>query len=252
VAAASGEGYFPFMENDLQQLIQQGRQAFERRNYAEALASFRQVLAQNPNFADIRHLTGLCLSFLGQNESAVQEFDAAVQLNDKYVEAHLNRAIVLTELGRYDEAHRSFERAGRFETETEGPFPALISARLANSHMGLGDLYLEAGAPTQAAEQYRTALTMRPRFHDIRNKLAQALLQVGDLDAASAELETVLAGNPRFLAARLNLGLVHFRRGELNAAAREWELAREQQPNNPQVRAYLTMLERKSVEPSNT
>src|SRR5688572_860944 len=88
---------FRIMENDLQQVIQQGRQAFERRNYAEALASFRQVLDQNPNFADIRHLAGLCLSFLGQNESAVQEFDAAVRLNDKYVEAHLNRAIVLTE-----------------------------------------------------------------------------------------------------------------------------------------------------------
>jgi Tfp pilus assembly protein PilF len=117
--------------------------------------------------------------------------------------------------------------------------------------MSLGDLYLEAGAPTQAAEQYRTALTMRPRFHDIRNRLAQALLQLGDLDTASVELETVLKGNPRFLAARLNLGLVHFRRGQHQAAAREWELARDQQPNNPQVRAYLTMLERKTAQPSN-
>lgn len=239
------------MDSDLHQLIQQGRQAFEQRNYADALAAFRQVLDHNPNFADIRHQAGLCLSFLGQNESAVLEFDAALRLNDRYVEAHLNRAIVLTELGRYEEAHHSFERAGRFETETEGPFPALISARLANSHMGLGDLYLEAGAPTQAAEQYRTALTMRPRFHDIRNKLAQALLQLGDLDAAAAELETVLGGNQRFLAARLNLGLVHFRRGDFNAAAHEWVIAREQQPNNPQVRAYLTMLERKTVHPSN-
>ncbi|MEX2285194.1 MAG: tetratricopeptide repeat protein [Gemmatimonadota bacterium] len=239
------------MDSDLNQLIQQGRHAFEERNYVDALAAFRKVLDQNPDFADVRHLAGLCLSFLGQNESAVLEFDAALRLNDRYVEAHLNRAIVLTELGRYDEAHRSFERAGRFETETEGPFPALISARLANSHMSLGDLYLEAGAPTQAAEQYRTALTMRPRFHDIRNRLAQALLQLGDLDTASIELETVLKGNPRFLAARLNLGLVHFRRGDLGSAAREWELAREQQPNNPQVRAYLTMLERKTVQPSN-
>src|SRR5688572_7813394 len=114
------------MESDLHQLIQQGRHAYDERNYADALAAFRKVLDQNPDFADIRHLAGLCLSFLGQNESAVLEFDAAIRLNDRYVEAHLNRAIVLTELGRYDEAHRSFERAGRFETETEGPFPALI------------------------------------------------------------------------------------------------------------------------------
>jgi tetratricopeptide (TPR) repeat protein len=236
------------MSQDLRALIQQGREAYERRNYADALAAFRDVLRENPNFADIRHLTGLCLSFLGQPEAALTEFDQAITLNERYVEAHLNRAIVLTELGRYDDAQRAFEFAGRFETETEGPFPGLISARLANAHMELGDLYCEAGAPTEAVEQFRTALTMRPRFHDIRNKLAQALLQIGELDAAATELETVLHGNPRFLAARLNLGLVHFRRGDHQAAFREWETCRQQQPTNPQVRAYLAMIDRTAVD----
>jgi tetratricopeptide (TPR) repeat protein len=236
------------MSQELRALIQQGKHAFDRRNYADSLAAFREVLRANPNFADVRHLTGLCLSFLGQPDAALREFDEAIKLNERYVEAHLNRAIVLTELGRYDEAQRAFEHAGRFETETEGPFPALISARLANAHMSLADLYCEAGAPSPAVEQYRLALTMRPRFHDIRNKLAQALLQLGDLDAAGRELEIVLHGNPRFLAARLNLGLVHYRRGEFEEAQREWEIGRQQQPNNPQVRAYLAMLERKGTD----
>jgi len=234
------------MSTELQQLIQRGRQAYERRNYADALAAFREVLKQSPDFADIRHLTGLCLGFLGQPNEALAEFDAAIRLNSRYVEAHLNRAIVLTELGRYDDAQAAFQEAGRHETETAGPFPALISARLANGHAAVGDLYLEAGAPTQAAEQYGLALSMRPQFHDIRNKLAQALLQLGQLEAAAAELRAVLAGNPRFLAARLNLGLVHFRMGAHGEAAREWALCREQQPENPQVRAYLAMLERKT------
>lgn len=234
------------MSTELQQLIQRGRQAYERRNYADALAAFRAVLKENPNFADIRHLTGLCLGFLGQPHEALVEFDAAIQLNQRYVEAHLNRAIVLTELGRYDDAQVAFQEAGRHETDTAGPFPALISARLANAHATVGDLYFEAGAPVQAAEQYRLALGMRPQFHDIRNKLAQALLQLGELEAAAAELRTVLAGNPRFLAARLNLGLVHFRVGQMGEALREWEICREQQPQNPQVRAYLAMLERKT------
>jgi tetratricopeptide (TPR) repeat protein len=241
---------FEAMEPEVQKLIQQGRVAFDRRHYAEALAVFREVLRKHPNFADIRHLTGLCLSLLGQPEGALVEFDQALRLNDRYVEAHLNRAIVLTGLGRYEEATYSFERASQFETEAEGPFPALISSRLANTHMVLGDLYLEAGAPTQAAEQYRAALALRPRFHDIRNKLAQALLQLGQLTQAANELDTALQGNPRFLGARLNLGLVFFRLGIIEAASREWEICREQQPDSPQVRAYLEMLERKTVSPS--
>ena len=232
------------MSQELRQLIQQGKQAYERRSYADALACFREVLKQNPNFADVRHLTGLCLSFLGQPEAALLEFDEAIRLNSRYVEAHLNRAIVLTELSRYEEAQKAFAEAGRFETDTDGPFPALISAKLANAHMSLGDLYCEAGAMAEAAQQYRTALTMRPRFHDIRNKLAEALIKLNQLEDAQAELETVLQANPRFLAARLNLGLIHHRRGKPDEAMRHWRIGADQQPHNPQVRAYLAMVDR--------
>lgn len=239
------------MSQELRQLVQQGKQAYEQRNYADALAAFRQVLKQNPNFADVRHLSGLCLSFLGQPVAALFEFDEAIRLNPRYVEAHLNRAIVLTELGRYDEAQKAFAEAGRFETETEGPFPALISAKLANAHMGLGDLYFEAGAMQQASEQYRTALTMRPRFHDIRNKLAESLIRLNRLDEAQGELEIVLQANPRFIAARLNLGLIHHRRGNQEEATRHWQIGADQQPHNPQVRAYLAMVDR-SAEPEAT
>ncbi|MGQ0560351.1 MAG: tetratricopeptide repeat protein [Gemmatimonadota bacterium] len=232
--------------SDLQQLIQRGKEAYEERDYAAALTAFQEVLRRNPRFADIRHLTGLCLSLLGHPDAALQEFNEAIALNGRYIEAHINRAITLNDLGRFDEAQLAFAQAAEFETESEGPFPAAVSARLANAHAHVGDLYLEAGAPTEAAEQYRAALEMRPLFHDIRNRLAQALLQLGELEAAARELESVLSANARFLAARLNLGLVFFRQGASESAAREWELARKQQPANPQVRAYLAMLERKA------
>lgn len=232
--------------SEIQQLVQRGKQSFEQRDYAGALTDFQEVLRRNPRFADIRHLTGLCLSFLGHPDAALQQFNEAIALNGRYIEAHINRAITLNELGRFDEAQVAFSQAADLETESEGLFPAAASARLANAHAQLGDLYLEAGAPTEAAEQYRRALELRSHFHDIRNRLAQALLQLGELTAAAAELQAVLAANPRFLAARLNLGLVYFRLGQVSAAAREWEAARQQQPANPQVRAYLAMLERRT------
>ncbi|HEX7118247.1 MAG TPA: tetratricopeptide repeat protein [Longimicrobiales bacterium] len=235
------------MEPRIDHLISRGRQAFERRDYVAALADFREVLEQQPAFADIRHLAGLCLNFLGQPEEALREFDRALELNEGYVEAHLNRAITLNELGRYDEAREAFDRAGRFEREGDGPYPAAVSARLANAHAELGDLYMAASAPEEAAAQYRAALELRPRFLDIRNKLAHALIQMGDLDGAESELRRALEANPHFMAARLNLGLVHYRRGELDEATGEWGRCRAQEPEHPQVRAYLAMLERPAV-----
>lgn len=231
------------MESRIRELIEQGREAFESRDYVAALGAFREVLTLRPEFADIRHLAGLCLSLLGRHEDALEEFDRALAVNDGYVEAHVNRALTLNELGRFDEARQSFERAGYYEYAVSGRFPAGITARLANGHAMVGDLYLEAAAPSEAAAQYNRALELRPRYHDIRNKLAQALLQLGDLEAAAQQLDRVLEGNPHFVPARLNLGLVYWRRGEVEKASHEWERCREQDPNNPQVRAYLSMLE---------
>jgi tetratricopeptide (TPR) repeat protein len=236
--------------NTIQQLAQRGKASYEKKDWAAALEDFQEVLRQNPRFADIHHLTGLCLSFLGHTDAALQEFTQAVTLNPRYVEAHINRAITLNELGRFDEAAEAFSHAADSENDNNAVFPAAVSAKLANAHLQVGDLYFEAGAPTQAAEQYRTALEMRPRFHDIRVKLSQALMQLGDLDAAARELQQVLNENPRVLAARLNLGLIYFRQGDVEGAAREWGEAHEQQPANPQVRAYMAMLENKSTEAS--
>jgi tetratricopeptide (TPR) repeat protein len=232
------------METQVKELIERGRRSYERADYVAALADFRDVLTRHPEFADIRHLAGLCLGFLGQHEAALEEFDRAIALNDQYVEAHLNRALVLNEMGRFEDARVAFERAGYYEYAVAGRFPASMTARLANKHAEVGDLYQEAGSPTEAAAQYRRALELRPRFHDIRNKLAQSLLQLGELEAALEELHTALEGNPRFVPARLNLGLVHFRAGRTAAAAREWRTCREHDPANPQVRAYLAMLDR--------
>ena len=229
---------------EIKKLIQRGKHAFEMREYAAALTDFQEVLRRNPRFADIHHLAGLCLSFLGHPDSALLAFNEAVKLNVGYIEAHINRAITLNELGRFDEAQEAFAKAGEYETQLAGRFPAAVSARLANAHANLGDLYLAAGAPAEASDQYRQALEIRPHFHDIRNRLAEALMQLEQLEEAGAELEIIVEANPRFLAGRLNLGLVHFRLGDIANARREWEAAAEQQPANPQVRAFLAMLER--------
>lgn len=232
------------MSQNLQQTIERGRAAFQNRDYVAALADFREVTADRPEFADIHNLTGLCLSFLGQPEGALEEFDRALALNDRYVEAHLNRAITLNELGRYEAARQAFERASHYESESGGRFAGAVSARIANAHMAVGDLYREAGAPELAVEEYRRALELRPEFHDIRNKLAEALMQIGNADDAERELRLVLDGNEDFLLARLNLGLLYYTQGDREGARVEWERARVHAPANPQARAYLSLLAR--------
>jgi tetratricopeptide (TPR) repeat protein len=236
------------MQLQIAQLKQQGIAAFERREYAIALDHFRTILAERPGFADIRHYAGLCLIFLGQPEEALAEIDRALAANPGYVETHINRALLLQELGRYDEARESFRLAGEHEQHTHARFPAAVTARLANAHAAVGDLYRDAEAFEEAAEQYHAALELRPRFHDIRNKYAAALLELGRPEDARPELERILDWNPRFIAARLNLGLALHRLGLPEEAMLEWQECARQQPDNAQVRAYLAMVDRQQAE----
>jgi tetratricopeptide (TPR) repeat protein len=234
-------------ESDLRQQIDRGKDSFERREYAAALTDFQEVLSRNPDLADVRHFTGLCLSILGHSEAALIEFDHAITINPNYIEAHINRAITLNEVGRYDEGRHAFARAAQLETASKGPYSAAASARIANAHASLGDLYREAGAYKEAINEYRRALEIRGQFHDIRVRLAEVLLQTQQPANAAVELRTVLESNPRFIAARLALGLAYFRLGDRAAAMLEWSVAHDQDPDNAQVRAYLAMLESASA-----
>ena len=230
------------MNAEVKQLIRRAQDAYERRDFVAALADFREVAAENPEFADVQQMMGLCYSFLGQPEAALEQYDRALEANDCYIEALLHRAITLNELGRFDEAEQSYARAGECERRLGGRFSTSVSAKLANAHASLGELYMAASAPQEAAAEFRRALDLRSGFHDIRNRLAEALMQAGDLEGAQAELERATEGNERFLRALLNLGLVHFRQGETANAREVWERAAAVDPESPQVRAYLRLV----------
>lgn len=231
------------MDPQTQAQIQRGRDAFQRRDYMNALNEISDVLDRFPKFADLHHMAGLCLAFLGQPEAAIEEFDKALSLNDRYVEAHLNRAITLNELGRFDEGRAAFEKAQEYELAGEGKFSAAVAHRLALAHADVGDLYLEAGAVEDAVREHSKAVALRPGYPDLRNRLAQALLRKGALDEAEEHLNAALNKDPRFVRARATRGLVYFRQGRRDQAVEEWEACREQDPSDPQVRAYLSMLD---------
>ncbi len=223
------------------QLIARGKECLAQNDYVGAIAALKEASEREPGYADVRHLLGVALGLAGQPEAALEEFDKALALNPNYVEAHLNRAITLNDLGRYDEARDAFRRAWDSDHSAGRPFSRSVSARLANLHMELGDLYADLGSYQEAVDQYQKATDLRPDFLDIRTKLARALMERGDLDEARAELDQVLAENPEYLEARVTLGLVHYRAGEYDAASAEWRICLEQDPDHPKARAFLNM-----------
>ncbi len=225
--------------NAAQRQIAQGIAAWDRGDYTEALEVFDEVVRGHPRFPDVHNKRGLCLALLGRPREAEVAFGEAIKLSATYAEAHLNRGIVLQELGEHDAAYEAFGEASRLDHRDGGAYPSDVGNQLAVTHAKLGDLYLVADQPQLAADQYAQALEVRPRFLDVRTKLAEALIDVGDLTRAREELEFVLENNPNFTGARLRLGVVLNRTGDRDGAIEEWELCALSGSKDLRARAYL-------------
>ena len=225
-------------------LLARARERFVLQDYHGAVHLLDEVASQGHAYADAYHLLGVSLSLLGMTERALREFDRALDLNPRYLEALIHRGLVLNELGRTAEAEESFRRAALADTGSVEGFPAPVAAQLANRHAELAQSYAEVGAPDQAIEQYRRALVLGPSFHDLRYRLARVLLESGRVLEAREELEQVVAARPNFIDAGAALGLARYLAGDAAGAREVWESCRARRPDNARIGAYLNMVDR--------
>ncbi len=225
-------------------LLAQARERFAVQDYYGAAHLLQDLVASGRSFADAHHLLGLCRALLGQKPAALEEFEHALRLNPRYIEANIHRGILLNELGRSGEAEEAFKAATAYGAGGPGGFSRPVAARLANQHAQLGEAYAEAGAVTEAIEQLNRAVELGPAFHDLRYRLARLLLEAGRPLEAREHLERILAEHVDFLDAQAALGLAHSLSGDAGAARDVWRRCQAQRPHNARVEAYLAMAAR--------
>lgn len=219
------------------------RDRFGLQDYYGAALLLEELLGEGHRYADVHHLLGLCRSFLGRQAEALRQFDHALEVNDRYFEAHLHRGIVLSEMGRTEEAELAFRRAALEGETTVAGFPRHVAARLANLHASLGDAYAEAGSGAEAVAELRRAVELGPTFHDLRYRLARLLLERGNPLEAREHLERIVLASPDFVEARAALGLAHYLSGDPEGARVQWRACLDQRPGHARVAAYLTVLD---------
>jgi tetratricopeptide (TPR) repeat protein len=202
------------------------------------------VIASGRAFADARNLLGLALAMVGKREEALAEFDLALSLNPRYVEAHLNRALTLNELGRYDEAAAAFQSAQELGRVDHTGFSAPVASRLANMQADLAEAYLEAGGVDEAITLYEGAVDLRPEFLDLRFRLGRVCLDNGSFERARREFQSIVERQPKFPGARAMLGMACYLTKDIPAARSAWEACQRENPDDPRIRAYLSLLSR--------
>ncbi len=235
------------MDDAVRELVALGKEHFERGDWSLSAGHLEQVVARGASFADVHHMLGVCYHQLGEFAAAQICFERALEVNPGYVEASLNLAILCNDLGQYEKAQTVY--AGAVERARNGARAAsgdealdpFARGKIANLHAAVGDAYLSARRPADAAAEYRRALGLSPGFIDVRMKFAAALREEGRPDAAASELERAVADAPGYVPARVALGLAYSASGKLDDARRQWEEVLRMDPGHRTAQMYLKL-----------
>src|SRR6185312_9707920 len=114
---------------------------------------------------------GNLLRAIGRREAAMAAYDRALALAPDLADAILNRALLLTDLGRVEEARAGFLAMTRLRPDDS------------RGWAGLGALELAAEKLDAAAAAYDRALALAPTNPTVANGVARVAMLRGDSDA---------------------------------------------------------------------
>ena len=226
--------FSPAIEESLVELRRCGLAAHQSGRLAEAETLYRQLLAQDPDYGDIRHLLALVLDRQGHRaeaesllrqalarrpeaylysslacllqadgriEQAKGAYCLAIQQKPDYFEAYNNLGVLLKDSGYLEEAKAAYRRALSLNPD--------YTLALNN----LGVVCRESNRLAEAETCYRQALAQQPDYADALSNLGVVLREMGHLAEAERCYRRTLALDPEYANARWNLGLLLLSQG---------------------------------------
>jgi tetratricopeptide (TPR) repeat protein len=189
------------------------------------------TLAENP--VNLTLLAQALLRIDPKDKEGEELVTKALQLNSNYHPARLQKAVVLTNQGKHEDAFmelRNIPQAARtpdwYQVEgdiyrKQGDGPAALaswreSIRLEphnpEPYRRLAEYYSLRGDGELAISELHNALEILPNDMPLRGQLAELALRQDKLDVAETEYRTILASNPDDPSALLGLSRVYFRK----------------------------------------
>ncbi|MBT3914727.1 MAG: tetratricopeptide repeat protein, partial [Rhodospirillaceae bacterium] len=190
----------------LEELFAAAQAHHQARRFSEAETNYIEILRRDPQHSDALNLLGTTLAQSHRPEQAVEFIRRAIQLQPSQVHYHVNLGVILQDLGRYDEAKASYERA----IKADKLFP--------ESYYNLAKLFKQMELPEAALLTYEQLLSIDPKRTDALVNMGNILFDNGQLDQAIKCFRTAADINPKAgrknNRALINLANTYRRQGE--------------------------------------
>jgi tetratricopeptide (TPR) repeat protein len=187
---------------------------------SDAIALYQQTLRICPDFLEATIKLGTCFLKMHADQLAAQQFNRAIEINDKIVDAYTGLAAAQRLAGRSTEAANTLSLASAIQPNSSFLFTetaklilkAALEANLLPAppdgqlfeqsvlaahqhhlaqvpnnpdlHYRLGILHMNGARIQQAADCFKAAIEINPTFHRAATKLAVCLFETGHKDEA--------------------------------------------------------------------
>jgi tetratricopeptide (TPR) repeat protein len=99
----------------LKQIMVEGNEYLDKRNYSMALNHYDQAIKIDPNYTDAWNNKGIALHNLRKFKEAIDCCDMAIKINPNYTDAWNNKGVSLGKLGKYKEAIEFYDMAMKID-----------------------------------------------------------------------------------------------------------------------------------------
>jgi tetratricopeptide (TPR) repeat protein len=217
-------------ERQGQALFRRGRWRMRAGQIETALADFDRAVELLPDFADAVVSRAECLDMLGRVETARGDYERARQLWAEHRTGAPDRSYVWRQQGRLAFEVESYELA--LERIKTGSYP----------HSAVGNALLAGGRPAEARRAYERALKIKPKDAALLALRGEALSMQGRYRQAVASFTLALRGNPRAPETLSGRAVAYAALGRIARANADWRRQLALLPESqPAARACVAM-----------
>ena len=160
----------------------------------ESLDAVNTIIKEHPNEPTLFNISGACYSAIGPMESAIKDFQKAINLKPDYAEAHYNLGVVFQKIAKLDDAFSSYEKA------------LTINHAYPQAHNNQGMINLKRRELDLAVKSFEWAVAYNPNYVEAHNNLGAVFQELMMYEKAKEQYEKAIAINPKFAQALNNLG----------------------------------------------
>jgi len=190
------------------------------KEYNDALIFIDKYLESFPYNENAWYNRGVFLSAVKRREEAINSFDFALAINDKFAQAWFNKGILLAELGQFHLALESFNNSYKYDPND------------ANTSFNIANVYNELNNTEKAIEFYSKTLKINKEYVSAYLGRAQNYFAQGNLSSALKDYESILNIENKLTEAWAGKAVIEYTLGKLYASSLSYKKLIEIEPEN--------------------